>query len=165
MKNRSILVSIDHTLFRQVMSRFASGVTVVTSACEGQFAGLTVSSFTSLSLNPTLVLICIADYATSKGIIAESGQFGVNILAEHQEDVSRRFATPEAEKFIPGCYYMSERGLPLISGALAVLECKVVNAYSGGDHTIFIGEVMDAQVNKGRPLLYYRSGYHQFADT
>jgi flavin reductase (DIM6/NTAB) family NADH-FMN oxidoreductase RutF len=158
-------VAIEQSLFRQVMSRFASGVTVVTTACQGQLAGLTVSSFTSLSLNPTLVLICIADYATSKSILVEAGKFAVNMLAEDQECVSRRFASPEAEKFIPDTYVLSERGLPLLNGALATIECDIINAFPGGDHTVFIGEVMTAQVNKGRPLLYYRSGYHFFCDA
>lgn len=158
-------MGIDQTLFRQVMSRFATGVTVVTTACNGQLAGLTVSAFSSLSLNPTLVLICIADYATSKSAISEAGAFAVNILSEHQEDVSRRFATPDAEKFIPGTYELSSRGLPLLKEVLATLECTVVNRFPSGDHTIFVGEVVAAEVYPGSPLLYYRSGYHYFGRT
>jgi flavin reductase (DIM6/NTAB) family NADH-FMN oxidoreductase RutF len=154
-------VSIDKTLFRQVMSRFASGVTVVTTACDGHFAGLTVSAFTSLSLNPTLVLICLADYAASRSAVLEAGQFAVNILKEDQEYLSRRFASPDAEKFVPGSYVLSERGLPLLRGALATVECQVTNTFPGGDHTIVVGEAMDVQVGSGSPLLYYRSGYHQ----
>lgn len=154
-------MSIDQLLFRQVMSRFASGVTVITSACDGEFGGLTVSSFTSLSLNPTLVLFCIADYATSRGLILEAGQFAVNILSEDQENLSRCFASREAERFAPDTYVLSERGLPLLVGSLATLECKIVNTFSGGDHTIIVGEVETAQASSGCPLLYYRSGYHQ----
>lgn len=154
-------MGIDQTRYRQVMGHFASGVTVVTTACEGQLAGLTVSSFTSLSLNPTLVLICVADYAASRGAIAEAGQFAVNILTEEQQDVSRRFADPSAERFPAGSYVLSPHGLPLLPGSLATLECKVVQALPGGDHTIFIGEVFDAQINSGRPLLYYRSSYQR----
>jgi flavin reductase (DIM6/NTAB) family NADH-FMN oxidoreductase RutF len=158
-----LYVSIDHLLFRQMMSRFASGVTIVTTACEGQLAGLTVSSFASLSLNPTLVLVCIAEYASSHSAIAEAGKYAVNILAEDQEHLSRRFASPatDTEKFVPGSYTLSARGLPLLTGALATLECDVVDMLRSGDHTIFVGEVMDAQANAGCPLLYYRSGYHQ----
>lgn len=154
-------MSIDQLTFRQVMSRFASGVTVVTTACNGTLAGLTVSSFTSLSLNPTLVLICVAESAASYSALVESKHFVVNILREDQEDVSRRFAMPDAERFVPGSFELSERGLPMLLGTLAMLECEVVNMFPGGDHTILVGEVMDARVGKGCPLLYYRSGYHQ----
>jgi flavin reductase (DIM6/NTAB) family NADH-FMN oxidoreductase RutF len=146
------------------MGHFASGVTVVTTACDKQLAGLTVSSFTSLSLNPTLVLICVANYASSLGIIADAGQFAVNILTEDQQDVSRRFADPHAERFPAGSYVLSPHGLPLFPGSLATLECKVMQALPGGDHTIFIGEVFEAQINSGRPLLYYRSGYRRLCE-
>lgn len=158
-------MTIDPSLFRQVMSRFVSGVTVVTTAWGDNLAGLTVSSFASLSLEPTLVMMGIANYATSRSAIAEAGQFAVNILAEDQEHLSRRFASLDTEKFVPGSYTLSERGLPLLHGVLATLECRVVNALPGGDHTIFVGEVMAARVNRGQPLIYYRSGYHQFGGS
>lgn len=151
---------IDDMLFRQVMGRFASGVTVVTTASEGRLAGLTVSSFTSLSLQPMLVLVCIDRTAATHEAIARGGQFAVNILAEGQEYLSRRFASTEATKFTPGTYELSPRGLPLLSGALAQIECTLHSSLPGGDHTIFAGEVVAAQCNEGRPLLYYRSGYH-----
>lgn len=151
---------IDESLFRQVMSRFASGVTVVTTAHEARLAGLTVSSFASLSLQPTLVLICIDRRAGSHDVIAAAGQFAVNILSEGQEYLSRRFASDEATKFTEGTFYLSERGLPLLHGALAHIECALHSALPGGDHTIYVGEVMAARCFEGRPLLYYRSGYH-----
>lgn len=151
---------IDETLFRQVMSRFASGVTVVTTAYEARLAGLTVSSFASLSLNPTLVLVCIDKRASSHDVIAAAGRFAVNILSEGQEYLSRRFASNEPMKFTEGAYYLSERGLPLLKGVLAHIECDLYNALPGGDHTIYVGEVMAARCYDMRPLLYYRSGYH-----
>lgn len=143
------------------MSHFASGVTVVTTADAGYLAGITVSSFASLSLEPTLVLICIDKRASSHAAIASSGMFAVNILAEDQAHLSQRFAAPNVEKFVPGSFTLSERGLPLLTGTLAAIECRVVNVLPGGDHTIFIGEVVAAQVGQGRPLLYYRSQYRQ----
>jgi flavin reductase (DIM6/NTAB) family NADH-FMN oxidoreductase RutF len=148
------------------MSRFATGVTVVTTAYEDKLAGLTVSSFSSLSMKPTLVLVCVAQYATSHAIIQQSGRYAVNILSEHQEHLSRCFASPDpqVEKFVPDTYHISEHGLPLLHGVIATLECDVVHSFPGGDHTIFVGEVMQAQVASGRPLLYYRSGYHQFVN-
>lgn len=151
---------IESTLFRQVLGRFASGVTVVTTANEGRLAGLTVSSFTSLSLDPTLVLVCIDRNAGSHDSIAAAGQFAVNILAEDQEYLSRRFASADRDKFTDGTYELSPRGLPLLTGALARIECRLHSTLPGGDHTIFVGEAIAASCNEGRPLLYYRSGYH-----
>jgi flavin reductase (DIM6/NTAB) family NADH-FMN oxidoreductase RutF len=151
---------IDEVRFRHVMGRFASGVTVVTTAYEGRLAGITVSSFTSLSLRPMLALVCIDRHAGSHEAVIAAGQFAVNILAEGQEYLSRRFASAEAEKFTPGTYELSPRGLPLLNGALAQIECSLHSSLPGGDHTIFVGEVVAATCNEGRPLLYYRSGYH-----
>ncbi len=152
---------IDESLFRQTMSHFASGVTVVTTAHEGRLAGLTVSSFASLSLRPPLVLICIDHTADSHDVIAAAGQFAVNILAEGQEYLSRRFAMSDGEKFAPHSYTLSPSGLPLLHGVLAQIECRLHSSLPGGDHTIFTGEVFNARVFSGRPLLYFRSGYHQ----
>ncbi|RRR66418.1 MAG: flavin reductase [Candidatus Viridilinea halotolerans] len=151
---------LDDARFRQVMSLFASGVTVVTSAHEEHLSGLTVSSFTSLSLNPMLVLVCIDRQAASHTTITASGYYAINILAEGQEYLSRRFASSQAEKFTPGTYTLSPHGLPLLNGALAHIECRVHAAFPGGDHTIFVGEVLAAACQEERPLLYYRSGYH-----
>lgn len=154
---------IDEARFRQVMGRFASGVTVVTTAHAGRLGGLTVSSFTSLSLNPMLVLVCIDRRAASHGLIADAGMYAINMLAEGQEYLSRRFASAESEKFTAGTYEISPRGLPLLHGVLAQIECRVQTAFPGGDHTIFVGEVLAARCDEERPLLYYRSGYHQLA--
>lgn len=158
-------MAIDEYLFRQAMSRFATGVTVVTSAFEEQLAGLTVSSFASLSLHPPLVLVCVGEQASSCRVISKAGQFAVNILSEGQEHLSRLFASVDVEKFVPDTYIISERGLPLLKGVLATVECHVVNTFLGGDHLIFVGEVMAVAVHKGKPLLYYRSGYHQFCES
>jgi flavin reductase (DIM6/NTAB) family NADH-FMN oxidoreductase RutF len=151
---------IDEVRFRQVMAHFATGVTVVTTASEGRLAGITVSSFSSLSLRPMLVLICIDRRASSHEAIIAAGQFAVNILAEGQEYLSRRFASAEAEKFTAGTFELSPRGLPLLNGCLAQIECRLHSSLPGGDHTIFVGEVVAAACTDARPLLYYRSGYH-----
>ncbi|NJN16831.1 MAG: flavin reductase family protein [Oscillochloris sp.] len=155
---------IDEALFRHAMSQFASGVTVVTTAFEGRLGGLTVSSFASLSLNPPLVLVCIDHSANSHDLIAESGLFAVNILGEGQEHLSRRFAERDSEKFLPGAFTLSAAGLPLITGALAQIECRVHNSLPGGDHTIYVGEVVNAQIGAGRPLLYFRSSYYALGE-
>lgn len=155
---------IDERLFRQAMSRFASGVTVVTTAFEGQLAGLTVSAFTSLSLKPTLVLVSIGNYNESHSVIMKAGRFAVNILRDTQVHVSQRFAARGVERFVPDTYLLSERGLPLLHGCLVNLECEIVEQYAGGDHTIFIGEVLEAYIHSGEPLLYYRSSYARLGD-
>jgi len=155
---------IDEMLFRQALGRFASGVTVVTTAHAGRFAGITVSSFASLSLRPPLVLICIDHAAASHDAIAAAGQFAVSILAENQADLSQRFASDDPDKFQGLALALSPRGLPLIAGAVAYLECALHSSLPGGDHTIFVGEVLHAAAFDRRPLLYFRSAYHRLGE-
>lgn len=154
-------MAISPSLFRHVMGHFATGVTVVTTTSNEQLTGLTVNAFTSLSLEPPLVLVCIHQQAQSHGPLTHAGLFAVNILSDTQEYLSRRFASSSTAKFLEGEYRISEHGLPLLEGVLATLECRLVNTLPGGDHTIFVGEVISAQVHQGCPLLYYRSGYRQ----
>ena len=154
-------MSIDEARFRQVMGYFPTGVTVVTTAHEGELYGMTVSSFASLSLRPTLVLICIDKAAPTHAAIAAAGSFVVNMLEKRQEHLSRRFATTTNDKFKGVAWRAGQLGLPVLEGALAVIECRLRNTLAGGDHTIFVGEAMDAEVFEGAPLLYYRSGYHE----
>jgi len=154
---------IDESRFRQAMGHFASGVTVVTTAHAGQLYGMTVSSFASLSLKPPLVLICIENTLSTYAAITESGQFAINILEHRQEHLSRRFATHEDDKFTGVAWRSSRFGLPILEGALTIIECQLHNTFPGGDHTIFVGEVLDAEINHGSPLLYYRRGYHELA--
>jgi flavin reductase (DIM6/NTAB) family NADH-FMN oxidoreductase RutF len=152
---------IDEFRFRQVMGHFASSVTVVTTEQDGQPYGMTVSSFASLSLRPPLLLICVDKGVSCHDAIAKTGRFAVNILCEDQEHLSRRFATREIDKFMGVAWRSGQLGLPLLDGALATIECRLFETLPGGDHTIFVGEVMDADVSEGRPLLYYRRGYHE----
>ena len=152
---------IDDARFRQAMGHFASGVTVVTTASTGELYGMTVSSFSSLSLNPPLVLICIDKSVPSHDMIRDSGRFVVNILEERQEHLSRRFATTATDKFKGVAWHSGQLGLPVLDNTLAAIECRLRSALDGGDHTIFIGEVLDAEVREGAPLLYYRRGYRE----
>lgn len=145
------------------MGHFASGVTVVTTALDGVLYGLTVSSFASLSLDPQLVLVSIDHSVGSHAAIHESGLFAVNILREDGERLSRHFATRDSAKFKGIAYQTGQTGVPLLDDALATIECRVVQEAAGGDHTIFIGEVVSTNASEGKPLLYYRSGYHQLA--
>ena len=154
-------MSIDQGLFRQAMRHFASGVTVVTTTVDDRPVGLTVSAFSALSLEPTLVLIAIDRRAASHAAIAMSGHFAVNMLAEDQAHLSRLFASRDPNKFAAAGYRLSDSGLPLLDGALVALECRVVDAVAGGDHTVYFGEVVAAQIGVGAPLVYYQSGYRR----
>jgi flavin reductase (DIM6/NTAB) family NADH-FMN oxidoreductase RutF len=156
-------VTIDRDEFRRVMGHFASGVTVVTTHYEQVDYGMTVSSFASLSLHPPLVLVCVDHKVVSHKAIQGAGFFAVNILNESGEFLSRRFATREIDRFKGIAFHTGLTGAPLLEGVLAALECQVVDQAVGGDHTIFMGKVIAATTYPGKPLLYYRGGYHQLA--
>lgn len=150
--------------FRSAMSRFGSGVTVVTAKTEGnQPTGLTVSSFASVSLEPPLVLVCIDKRASIHDLLVEGRHFGVNVLADNQEILSRRFASRDTDRFSGTGYAEGVTGVPLLNDVLMAIECRIVHAYPGGDHTIVVGEVEHATVSDGKPLVYFRGGYAQLA--
>lgn len=152
---------VSKDLFRNALSHFASGVTVVTARTEdGQKKGITVSAFTSLSLEPPLVLICIDKKASIHQHLAKDGWFAVNMLSCEQEHLSRRFASrDEMDRFTGLDCTEGRSGCPLIAGALTSIECRIIDAYPGGDHTIFVGEVDSVDSSGGSPLLYFRGSY------
>lgn len=152
---------MDEAAFKFAMSHFASGVTVVTTEHDGKTFGMTVASFASLSLHPPLVLVCIEKTVKTHDAIAASGKFGVSILRSDQQEISSRFASRADDKFSGVAVRRGALGVPLIAGALTALECSVESQLPGGDHSIFIGKVVDAQTIEGEPLLYFRSGYHE----
>jgi flavin reductase (DIM6/NTAB) family NADH-FMN oxidoreductase RutF len=156
-------MTISKDEFRRVLGCFATGVTIVTIADEeGKPYGLTVNSFTSVSLEPLLVLICIDHSAQGYSQFSVGRYFGVNILTEAQEALSRRFADRQiADRFENLPYHEGKTGVPLLPNSLASLECRITDAYPGGDHTIFIGAVEEACVYKGDPLIFYRGRYAQ----
>jgi flavin reductase (DIM6/NTAB) family NADH-FMN oxidoreductase RutF len=156
-------MSIDEALFKTAMSHFTSGVTIVTTEHDGTPYGMTVASFASLSLHPPLVLVCVEKSVKSHDAIVAAGKFGVSILGEPQQDVSGRFASKMDDKFTGVAVRRGDLGVPLIEGAICTLECRVYAQLPGGDHTIFVGEVADAQIKDGAPLVYYRSGYRELA--
>jgi flavin reductase (DIM6/NTAB) family NADH-FMN oxidoreductase RutF len=148
--------------FRQVMGTFATGITVVTTRDkEGKPYGLTVNSFTSVSLNPVLVLVCLDLRLSGLQWFKDSKHFGISILSEHQEDLSRMFAKKDSER--PASVYFDGRlGMPLLKNSLAAMECAIVKIYEGGDHLIFLGEVDNAELlQPDHPLLYFRGKYHK----
>lgn len=152
---------VDDAQFKLAMSHFASGVTVVTTEQEGTSYGMTVAAFSSLSLHPPLVLVCIEKSVRSHEAIAAAGKFGVSILSGTQADVSNRFASRGEDKFSGIAAHRGTTGVPLIDGAITSLECTLREQFPGGDHSIFVGEVVAIETAEGVPLVYYRSGYRE----
>jgi len=151
---------IDGREFRQALGQFATGITIVTTRdAGGRPMGLTVNALCSVSLEPPLVLVCIDNRSDTHGGFEASGVFGISVLSEAQENWSRRFATPGEEKFQPADLVVGETGVALVPGALAHIECRVSARLPGGDHTVYVGEVLKLKVTPGRPLLYHASGY------
>jgi flavin reductase (DIM6/NTAB) family NADH-FMN oxidoreductase RutF len=156
---------ISNDEFRAALSRFPSGVTVVTTKdAAGMLHGITVSAFCSLSLEPPLVLICIEKSAGSHDALTETKAFVVNILSSTQANVSEHFASLMLDKF-DGIHFRSGMNeMPVIEGVVASLECSLRQICDGGDHTIFIGLVENATIGEGFPLVYSRSSYWTITD-
>lgn len=154
-------MSVSASEFRAALRHFPAGVTVVTTRDgDGAPCGLTASAFTSVSLEPPLVLVCIDHAATSYPAFEACGWFAINMLGKSQEHLSRRFAASIPDKFVGIGYREGRGGLPVLEDVVAALECRVVHRYPGGDHTIFVGQVEGASVTAGSPLLYFQGGYH-----
>lgn len=156
---------IDADTFRAVLGRFATGITIVTTRdAAGKDHGMTVSAFSSLSLNPPLVLFCVDHAASMYELLLGHPRFGVSILSSSQEAYSRRFADIDAERserFDGIAYRRGDADVVLLDEALAHLECRILQHHDAGDHTIFVAEVERAEALTGRPLLYFRGGYAQ----
>jgi flavin reductase (DIM6/NTAB) family NADH-FMN oxidoreductase RutF len=151
--------------FRQIMGHFATGVTVITTANKGLLHGMTANAIASLSLDPMLMLVCVDHSAHAYEQIAESSLFGVNVLAEDQEDISRMFAAkgdPEEGAMRGADFHLGQHGTPVLEGCVAHVESHVIDRCEGGDHTIFIGSVLGGDVLRDAPpLLFYRGGYRK----
>jgi flavin reductase (DIM6/NTAB) family NADH-FMN oxidoreductase RutF len=154
--------------FRLAFGQFATGVTVVTvESTPGRVHGMTANSVTSVSLDPLLLLVCVDQKAHLLPMVKTKRQFGVNILKDDQQGISRYFAqtdeNPETERELRVRYRWTESRIPLVQDALVHIACKVVASYVAGDHTIFIGEVESSEIFDGEPLLYFRGGYRRIA--
>jgi flavin reductase (DIM6/NTAB) family NADH-FMN oxidoreductase RutF len=137
-------MTIEKEFFRQVMGQFATGVTVVAAATDAGLSGLTVNSFTSVSLDPPLVLVCIDLTSHTLPFLRASGHFAVSFLTNEQEALSRCFATTSAERYDRFChapYHVAATGSPILDGALAFIDARTIAEYPGGDHAIFLGQV------------------------
>ncbi len=158
-------VSVDD--FKKALQLWASGVTVVTTSSE-KFGvqGMTVTAFTSVSVNPPQVLVCINDSADSGAGIEESQSFAVNILNADQQDLSNQFAggTSQQQRFENTDWKAGITGAPILNNTLMSLDCKVVEKVLAGTHWIIIGEVHDCVCRSGEPLLYYRGAYRELGN-
>ncbi len=155
---------LDPATFRAALSRFASGVTVLTTRTpEGQDLGMTATAFSSLSLEPPLVLVCVDQAATMAAPLERATHLAVHILAESQEALSRRFASREADRFVGLTPTRGVGDVPLLEGTLARLQCRIATRHVTGDHTIVVCEVLAADVRDDAPLLYFRSRYARLA--
>jgi flavin reductase (DIM6/NTAB) family NADH-FMN oxidoreductase RutF len=152
---------------RNVMRQWTTGVTIVTSKDGELINGMTVNSFTSVSLNPPLVLVSLERGRRTHHLVLESRRFGITILGEGRQDLSDIFAgrVPDQDDRFAGLEtFTLSTGAPLIAGGLAYLDCRVVATYEAGTHTVFIGEVMSARsASEGEPLVYFNRGYRQIA--
>jgi flavin reductase (DIM6/NTAB) family NADH-FMN oxidoreductase RutF len=158
-------MAIDKNELRRVMGHFATGVTIITTVSKsGQLFGLTANSVTSVSLEPPLLLISVDKKADSYPCFEQSKVFTVNILSDSQEALSRKFAVSGGNKFEGVAYHMGANGVPIILGAVSYIECRVYATYDGGDHTLHLGEIQQAETHAGKPLLFYRGGYRGLSD-
>jgi flavin reductase (DIM6/NTAB) family NADH-FMN oxidoreductase RutF len=155
---------MDSAEFKRVLGHWASGVAIVTTMTpDGRACGLTASSFASLSIDPFLVLVCVEKNADTHDCIRASGSFAVNILGHEDERIARRFAAWEVDRKFDGLAHHPEvSGSPVLDVALGWVDCRLHAEYEGGDHTIFVGEVLAGNATEGSPLLYYRGGYGRF---
>lgn len=155
---------MDPAEYRRILGHFATGVTIITTCDEeGRPAGLTANAFAAVSLDPPLVLVCVDRTAESHRLIERAGHFAVNVLADSQETLARRFAEKDRERRFEGVAWRKETtGAPVLAEVLAWIDCRVHARTEGGDHTIFIGEVAAADALDGAPLLFYRAGFGGF---
>lgn len=159
-------MTVDASEFKSALSLWASGVTVVTAQSEAQgLKGMTATSFSSVSLDPPQILVCLNQNTDTGAMVLEQKQFAVNILSSGQQDVSNQFAggRSQEERYANVAWEAGENGAPLLTDALASLECKVVDQVLAGTHWIVIGEVQKVVCRNGEPLLYYSSAYRQLA--
>lgn len=155
-------MAISKEVFRAALGRFASGVTVVTTKdADGRLHGITVSAFSSVSLEPPMILVCVDKRAGSHSALKESGAFVVHILAEEHEHHSNKFASPVPDKFDDIEYRIGIEEIPVLENALVALECRLAHAHEGGDHTIFVGEIQNAEIKDGNPLVYWDGDYRK----
>jgi len=145
--------------FKDVIGRFATGVTVITALDEGGPVGTTASAVTSVSADPPMLLVCMNKTSATGNVVRDSGRFAINVLAEDQGYLAKHFATKDTDKFASIEPEHGEHGLPLLPGALATLECRIVEEVTGGTHSVFLAHVLEAVGREGAPLAYFRGRF------
>lgn len=153
---------VDSELFRNVISHFTSGVTIITTEHEGEKYGITASAVASLSLDPPSLIVCVNQQTGTCHAISKTKKFAVNILHEGQGELAFKFARPQTDKFDGTAYEYGELDIPVLNDALAHVECNVIEEVVGGTHKIFIGEVSTAGFEDKEPLAYYRGKFGYF---
>jgi flavin reductase len=158
-------MKLTATDFRKAMGCFATGVTVITVDQDGEVHGMTANAFTSVSLDPQLVLVCVDHRARTHAQLHARKRFGVNVLSSAQKAISEYYArsaeTHQHAEAAGARFERTAHGTPVLQGALAYLECRLHSTQAAGDHTIFIAEVEHVEVREGDPLLYFRSKYRR----
>lgn len=155
-----IMQRIDPKTFRSALGAFATGVTVITTVDgDGVKAGVTASSFNSVSLDPPMVLWSLGKNSRSLSAFQSAEGFAVHVLTEKQTNLSAHFASHVGDKFEGLTYTMSEVGNPHLGSCLARFDCSIVHQYDGGDHTIFVGQVLDFEASDADPLLFHKGAY------
>jgi flavin reductase (DIM6/NTAB) family NADH-FMN oxidoreductase RutF/DNA-binding GntR family transcriptional regulator len=156
---------LDQTLFRDVIGRFASGVTVITTRADGRDFGTTASAVSSLSMDPPMLLVCLNTESETQRAIHASMRFAVNILGEDQAEVAYRFAKKAGSKFVEGDIVRAPTQVPMLAQAIARLECRVRETVDAATHTVFLAEVEHASGEEGSPLTYFRGRFGRFEDA
>ncbi len=157
-------MSIDQQQFRSLLGHFAAGVTVITTTGpDGKPYGLTATAFTSVSLDPPLILVCVDKRSDSHPQLMRAEAFCVSFLRVEQQAISNRFAKSGVDKFEGTATGVGVTGVPYVADALAHLECAMEQRIDAGDHTLFLGRVLDGGLGSGEPLLYYRGAYRQLS--
>ena len=154
--------------FRKAMGCFATGVTVITVDQDGEVHGMTANAFTSVSLDPELVLVCVDHRARTHAHLHARKRFGINVLRSDQQAISEYYArsteTHQHAEEAGATFDCTAHGTPVLHGALAYLECRLHSTQQAGDHTIFVAEVEDVVVREGEPLLFFRGQYRQMGE-
>jgi flavin reductase (DIM6/NTAB) family NADH-FMN oxidoreductase RutF len=157
-------MTFDSRKQRKIMGQFATGVTVVTTGGEAGVHGLTANAVASLSLDPPLVLVAVDKRAATLDYLKKNRCFAVNILRVEQEKISRRFATPGPKDFSDLNVMTAVTSAPILADSLAFVDCRVVEILPGGDHEIFVGEIVAGEDQGGEPLLYHAGGYRRLSE-
>ncbi len=157
-------MAFDSLAQRRILGHFATGVTVVTASQNGEIQGMTANAVTSLSLNPPLVLVAVDKTAAMHVALTASRHFALNILSDAQEQLSRRFAQRGPKEINDLTWITAASGAPILADALAWVDCRLADILPGGDHDIFIGEILAGDAHAGTPLLYYCGKYRRIAE-